>query len=109
MFGTGAKSGRFHYYVCATAYRSGRQACSGESVPQSLIEREVLNKVKQLILREEHLGELVRLTNKDLEGSLVQAKELMGNLLESQVGDTDTRLGRLYDALETGKVELDDG
>ena len=107
MFGTGAKSGRFHYYVCATAYRSGRQACSGKSVPQSLIEREVLKKVQQLILREEHLGELVRLTNKELEGSLDQAKELIDNL-ESQVGDTDTRLGRLYDALETGKVELDD-
>ena len=107
MFGTGAKSGRFHYYVCATAYRSGRQACAGKSVPQSLIEREVLEKVKQLILREEHLGELVRMTNEELKNSLVQVKERLDSL-ESQVGDLNGRLERLYDALETGKVELDD-
>ena len=26
MFGAGAKSGQFHYYMCATAYRTGRSA-----------------------------------------------------------------------------------
>ena len=36
MFGTGAKSGRFHYYVCATAYRSGKQACITRPLPQSI-------------------------------------------------------------------------
>lgn len=55
MFGRGAKSGRFRYYICATAYRNGRDACHVRPVPHPFIESQVLEKVRQLILQEEHL------------------------------------------------------
>ena len=107
MFGHAAKSGRFHYYVCATAYRSGKDACGMKAIPQAQLESVVLSRVRDIILQEQHLEELVRLVNDELRGSLEQVKERLG-MLDSQIGDVDGRLERLYDALETGKVDLDD-
>ena len=107
MFGTGAKSGRFHYYVCATAYRSGKQACITRPLPQSMIEQLVLDNLQKLVLEEEHIEELVHLTNDELRGSLESLKERISGI-DSQLGETDRRLGRLYDALETGKIVVED-
>ena len=107
MFGVGAKSGQFHYYVCATAYRNGRQACSTKSIPQGTMESLVLERVQDLILRDKHLEELVQLTNEELEGSLTHLKERMRSL-GSQLGDVDRRLERHYIVLETGKLNIDD-
>lgn len=49
----------------------------------------------------------MRLTNEELEGSLAHLKERM-RILDAQLGEIDRRLERFYDALETGKVALDD-
>ena len=107
MFGVGAKSGRFHYYVCATAHRMGRQACGTKSIPQAVIEDKVLEKVRDVILRDDHLEELIRLTNEELTASVAQVNEQTSGL-DSQLGEIDRRLGRLYDALETGNLALED-
>ena len=107
MFGTGAKSGRFHYYVCATAYRSGKQACITRPLPQSMMEQLVLDNLQKLVLEEEHIEELVHLTNDELRGSLESLKERISGI-DSQLDETDRRLGRLYDALETGKIVVED-
>ena len=71
------------------------------------LEGQTPERVREIILREEHLEELVYLTNQELEASLIQTKERMGGL-DSQLEDIDRRLERLYDAVETGKVDLDD-
>ncbi len=107
MFGVGAKSGRFHYYVCATAYRTGKESCPEKAVSQQLVEGQVVGKVGGLILKEEHLAELVRLTNEELERSLLQLRERVERV-DAQITETEGRLERLYDALETGKIDLDD-
>ncbi|MFQ5872999.1 MAG: recombinase family protein, partial [Dehalococcoidia bacterium] len=107
MFGTAAKSGRFHYYVCATAYRNGRQVCDMKPVPQTVIEPLVMEKVRDLILRQEHIEELVRLTNEELAGSLEQERQRL-DALDDQLNSVNRRLERLYDALETGKLALED-
>jgi|AP45_3_1055517.scaffolds.fasta_scaffold339979_1 hypothetical protein len=60
-----------------------------------------------LFFGERHLEELERLTNQEFARSTGLAKERVV-LLESQLNDMDGRLGRPYEALETGKLELDD-
>ena len=107
MYGTSAKSGQYDYYVCATAYRNGRQACGGKSVSKERIESAILDRVRGLILQDRHIEELVRLTNVELGGSLTQLKERLQSL-DTQLKDVEQRLGRHYDALEIGKMELDD-
>lgn len=107
MFGMGANSGQFHYYVCATGYRQGKEVCPTRAVPQHTMEQLILDKVTGLILQREHLKELVRLTNLELEGSLDELGKGSASL-DSQLQDVDRRLERLYEALETKKVDLDD-
>ena len=51
MFGTGAKSGRCHYYVCATPHRNGNQACGIKPVAQAAIEAQMLDRVRDLVLQ----------------------------------------------------------
>ena len=107
IFGHGAKSGRYHYYVCSTAHRSGRDQCTTRPVPMDLLEDQVLAKVVDLVLREEHVEELVRLTNDELEASLGELSQRMTGI-DAQLADIDGRLGRLYDALETGSLDHHD-
>lgn len=80
MFGHGAKSGQYHYYVCATAHRNGNHLCNAKPIPQANIEGKVLNRIRALILDQDHLTELVRLTNLGLEGSLGAVRERLGAL-----------------------------
>ena len=107
MFGVSAKSGRFHYYVCSTAWRSGRDACPEQAVRVERLDAQVLENVCRVILTEKNLREVVRLTNEELARSLSQFRERLGTI-ERQTSDVDTRLRKLYEALETGKLELGD-
>lgn len=107
MFGHAAKSGAYHYYVCSTVHRNGKQFCDTRPVPRSLIENQVVQKVRELILQEGHLKELVRLTNEELQESLTDVESRL-NSMDKRITDVEGRLGRLYDALETGKLDLDD-
>jgi site-specific DNA recombinase len=105
--GQSAKSGRFHYYVCGTASRTGKSGCSAKPVPQPVLEKGVVRQVQQIILREEHLTELVRLTNEEITAA---QQETEGRLaaFDLQIAELDRRLDRLYAALETGKLSIDD-
>ena len=107
MFGVAAKSGRFHYYVCSTAYRNGRSACGMASVPQVRVEDLVLDKVRELILQKKQIEALVKMTNEELRKSLKNL-EARQSTLDSQLVDVDRRLERLYEALETRKLGLDE-
>ena len=107
MFGAGAESGRFHYYVCSTAQRMGRQVCHMKPIPQAVIEDKVTEKVRDVILQDSHMEELVRLTNEELSAAVFQMNEQTRGL-DSQLKDVERRLGRLYDALESGKLALED-
>ena len=107
MMGQPAKSGSFHYYVCGTAFRKGRQLCDARPIRKELIEGLVLDNVRSIILQKEHLIELVRLTNEELRSSLAGVEDRVAQL-RAQRAEVEARLGRLYEALETGKLELDD-
>jgi hypothetical protein len=69
MFGHRAESGRRHYYVCAAASRSGKLVCSASPVERSLIETRVIERLRDVILEDEHVERLVELTNEYLAES----------------------------------------
>ena len=58
----GAKSGQFAYYVCASLFREGAGACSnGRYLNAMKVEDLVVEKVRERILTEETITELVTL------------------------------------------------
>ena len=107
MYGHGAKSGQFHYYVCGTKTRTGNRLCSQTPVPQVLLERLVLSQLRSLLLREEHVAELVELTNEELRSQMAGVGDQI-LALEGQQGEIRRRLDRLYDALESSDLDVGD-
>lgn len=90
--------------MCGNARRKGRDVCKTPLLPKDKIERFVIDRIKQYILTEENLEELVRLTNEELAQTCNDESDRLA-LLQSQIAEVDNRLGRLYDALETGKFK----
>ena len=107
LCGTAAKSGRFHYYTCSRYYKEGKGSCPGIRVRQEKLESFVLDKLLTVILAPENLERLVQLVNEELSHDL-QGIDLELERLSSEIRVNQTRLSRLFDALETGKLELED-
>ena len=74
MFGVPAKGRRYHYYVCGTAFRAGRSTCPGRSVRRDLIERLAVEKLREIVLRPDHVRGLVDLVNEELEKASARYK-----------------------------------
>jgi len=104
LIGHAVKSGKFFYYMCGNARRRGRDVCKTPLLPKAKIEGFVIDRIKRYILTEENLTELVKLTNEELAQTCDDERDRLG-ILEAQIGDVDSRMGKLYDALETGEFK----
>jgi site-specific DNA recombinase len=102
--GCAAKTSRYHYYECFTRLSQGKDVCGARMVRRDKIEGFVIEKLKSRVLTDENLRQLVELTNETiLEGRGDLAKQLKA--VQAQLKDVRRRLGKLYDAIETGKMD----
>jgi len=104
MVGHAVKSGKFSYYMCGNARKRGRDVCNTPLLPKDKIESFVVDRIKRYILTEENLEDLVRLTNEELAQTCGEEQERV-KLISTQIVEVDNRLGKLYDALETGEFK----
>ncbi len=104
--GQGAKSGQFAYYVCGTLFREGAGTCTARYLNAPRVEDFVVEKIRERILTEETIVELVTLVAEEIDA---MAGELAGRLevIDAELGDVRKRLERLYEALETSELTLE--
>ena len=104
--GQGAKSGQFAYYICGTLFREGAGTCSARYLNAPRVEDFVVEKMRERILTEETIVELVTLVAEEIDA---MAGELSGRLdvIDAELGDVQSRLQRLYEALETSELTLE--
>ncbi len=107
MIGRSAKSHRYHYYVCNRGYKQGKESCNARDVPKDKIEKIVIEQIKQKVLTQECLEELIKLVNEELDSAHGLLKDKL-DVIDAELNDVKARLSKLYDALETGKLSLDD-
>ena len=102
----GAKSGQFAYYICGTLNREGAGTCSARYLNVHRVEDLVVEKIRERILTEETIVELVKLVAEKVDA---MAGELYGRLevVEAELGGVRKRLERLYEALETSELTLE--
>ena len=102
----GAKSGQFAYYICGTLFREGAGTCSARYLNAPRVEAFVVEKIRERILTEETIVELVTLVAEEIDA---MAGELSGRLevMEAELSDVRKRLERLYEALETSELTLE--
>ena len=102
----GAKSGQFAYYICGTLFREGAGTCSARYLNAPRVEDFVVEKIRERILTEETIVELVKLVAEEIDA---MAGELAGRLevIDAELSDVRKRLERLYEALETSDLTLE--
>jgi site-specific DNA recombinase len=102
--GYGAKSGKFHYYVCGTTYSKGKDTCPSQHLPKEKIERYITDKVKGYILTDENLTELVRLSNIEIDSTHKKSEGQLA-VIDREAEEWEGRLDRIYDFIETKTVD----
>ena len=107
MIGRSAKSHQYYYYTCNGSFKQGKGACSARALPKEKLEKLVIEQVKERILNQESLEELVGLVNQELDSGHGILKERLA-AANAELNDVQVRLSKLYDALETNKLSLDD-
>jgi hypothetical protein len=101
----GQRSGHcYRYYMCGNARRKGREVCPSPLLPKGRVEGFIIDRIKSYILTEENLEELVRLTNEELCQSCSENRERL-ELIQAHIEEIDSRLSKLYDAIETGEFK----
>ena len=101
--GQGAKSGKFAYYACASLLREGTGSCTGRYLNAEWVEDYIIEKVRERILTEETITELVTLVAEEIDDL---AGEVNGRLkaIDAELCDMSTRLENLYQVPETKPV-----
>ena len=107
LIGRYAKGGKFAYYVCGTLDKKGAGACTAKYLNAKKFEAAVTQQLVTHVLNPETLTELVELTNHELD-FIARSKSSELNVIIRTIDDTNHRLERLYDAIETGKLDLGD-
>ena len=105
--GQHAKGRKFAYYVCGTLLRQGAGSCKAKYLNATKMEQFIIRKIKERVVTKEALTDIVTLVAEEMDQA---AAELDGRLklIEQELADVERRLGRLYDALETGQLSLAD-
>jgi site-specific DNA recombinase len=107
MVGCAAKSSRFFYYACHNYCKRGKDICNARLIKKERIEAFVIDRIKANLLTEDNLRELVKLTNEEISQAKEQYEEKLA-VIEAQLEELRRRLHKLYDALETGKLDVED-
>lgn len=107
MFGVGAKSSKYHYYVCSTAYRLGRDACRERPIRREAMDEIAVKRLIPAVLQDRNIVKIVNILNEETVQQSASAKDRL-NTFEQELNDVEQRLERLYEALETGMLKLAD-
>ncbi len=107
MIGRSAKSHQYYYYTCNRKLKEGSDSCHTRSLPKNKLETIVTEHIKSKILNDDVLEKLVALVNQDIDNAHSSYREKL-EVLDTEVRDVSSRLTALYDALETGKLDLND-
>ena len=99
LSGQDAKSGRFHYYVCQSLLKRGKDGCDTPRLNARRFEELIVRRIHSSILTE-GIGDLTKVVAKELDG-LVREQRRRLETIESELADVRRRLGRLWDIVET--------
>ena len=102
-----AKGGQFTYYVCGTLIRQGAGSCDTPYLNARKFESLVIDKIKAHVLTEDNLRELVRLVNEEMDAKASVYREGLDTIIR-EMDEVHRRLARLYEALETGNLTMED-
>jgi len=101
------KGGRYRYYTCSIKARQGETGCKGRSIPMEKLDNLVANHIEERLLQPERLEEVLA-SVLDRRQDRTERRRAQLAELNQRAAETDLRLKRLYDAIESGIADLAD-
>ena len=105
--GHGAKSGRFHYYVCQSLIKRGSGTCDSPRLNARRFEQVIVGRIRSSILAKDGDDDMTTVVIKELD-RLVQEQRGRMEIIESELKDVRRRLDRLWDFVESTDDDLAD-
>lgn len=101
------KGGRYRYYTCSIKARQGETGCKGRSIPMEKLDSLLAEHIADRLLRPERLEEILASVLDRRQQRPERRREHIAEL-RKRAAETELRLKRLYDAIESGVADLDD-
>lgn len=105
--GRGRLGGTYRYYTCSTRARQGKTGCEGRTIPMSKLDDLVASHMEERLLQPDRLKTILASLLDRRQERTERRREHLAEL-KRRITETDQRLNRLYDAIETGAVDLND-
>lgn len=107
LVGAEAKSSRYSYYICGSLLKKGSNACPTHYLSTRNFDGLIIDKIKHCILTPKNLTNLAEMVTAELNS---QSREYEDELIsiQNELVEVRRRLDRLYDAIETGRLSLDE-
>ena len=99
--------GQYTYYTCSTKARQGATGCKGRSIRMDKLDHLVASHLEERLLQPKRLETILSSLLDRRQERTERRREHLAEL-HRRITETDQRLGRLYDAIESGVVALDD-
>ncbi|SCB39648.1 recombinase family protein [Rhizobium multihospitium] len=99
--------GQYTYYSCSTKARQGKVGCEGRSIRMDKLDHLVARHLEERLLQPKRLETILSSLLDRRQERAERRREHLADL-NRRITETDQRLGRLYDAIETGVAALDD-
>ena len=104
--GKGSTGGTYRYYTCSTKARQGRTGCEGRSIPMDRLDQLVAGHLEDRLLQPERLETILASVLDCRQERTERRREHLAEL-HKRITETDQRLNRLFDAIESGVADLD--
>ena len=99
--------GMYRYYTCSTKARQGKTGCKGRSIRMDKLDHLVASHLEDRLLQPERLATILSSLLERRQERSVRRREHLADL-RRRITETDQRLNRLYDAIESGVAAMDD-
>ena len=87
--------------------KQGSEACDAPRLNSKRFERMIIDQIRENILTESNIRELVKLVNEELDSVIREHREKV-EAVEEELNEIRRRLDRLWQAVETTDLDIDD-
>ena len=105
LSGQDAKGGRFHYYVCQSLIKRGKDACETPRLNARRFEQLIVGRIRSSILAKDSNDDATTVVVEELD-RLVEEQRGHIETIESELTDVRLRLDRLWDFVGSNDYEL---
>ena len=102
-----AKGGQYSYYVCQSILNGGSKSCETPRLNARRFERLIIDQLRDHILTESNIRELVRLVDEEMDGVAREERERL-ETIEAEQAEVRRKMDRLWHIVESTDMEVND-